>query len=353
MGPESDRKTRRRLRRRISVATLLFWLGVSPAARADHDKIDILDMKNGDRITCEVIGLQRGKLTVKTDGLGTLSVEWIKVQRLSSPVPFEVELTSGVRLVGPIDSPSNDQLRARTASGDVIVDLLSVVRLTPLEEGFWKRLDGSVNLGFSFTQADQLVQWSLSADVSRRYVKWMTEAYFDSLLTRQESADNQSRNALTITVERLFSNRWFAEGLAQFNQNEQLGLDFRSVTGGGGGRYVKQSNRTLFSVFAGAGYTHEEYLDQPANNLAEALFGVGWDWFTFSGMETDLSNRALVYYDLTSGERLRLEINSALKHKLFKDFQWTVNLVESFDSSPPEEQKRNDLAVTVSLGWTF
>jgi hypothetical protein len=233
MGPEGDRKTRRRVRRRVAVGTLFFWLGVSPAAHADHDKIDILEMKNGDRITCEVTGLQRGKLTVKTDGLGTLSVEWVKVQQLSSPIPFEVELSSGVRLVGPIDSPSNDRLRVRTASGDVIVDLLSVVRLAPLEKGFWKRLDGSIDLGFSFTQADQLVQWSLSADVSRRYEKWMTEAYFDSVLTRQESADNQSRNALTTSAERLFSNRWFAEGLAQFNQNEQLGLDFRSVTGGG------------------------------------------------------------------------------------------------------------------------
>ncbi len=310
-------------------------------------------MKNGDRITCEVTGLQRGKLTVKTDGFGTLSVEWVKVQRLSSPVPFEVELTSGVRLIGPIDSPSNDQLRARTESGDVIVDLLSVVRLTPFEEGFWTRLDGSVNLGFSFTQADQLVQWSLSADVSRRYTRWLTEILFDSLLTRQESADNQSRNALTIDAQRFFSDRWFATGLGQLNQNEQLGLDFRSVIGGGLGRYFKQTNRTLLKMFAGAGYTHEEYADETLNNLAEALFGVGWDWFTFSGRETDLSNRALVYYDLSSGKRLRLEINTALKHKLFKDFQWTVNLVESFDSSPPEEQKRNDVAITVSLGWTF
>jgi len=44
---------------------------------------------------------------------------------------------------------------------------------------------------------------------------------------------------------------------------------------------------------------------------------------------------------------------SPLSHKIVKDFQVSVSLFESFDSSPPENEKKNDLGITVSVGWSF
>ena len=40
-----------------------------------RDKTDVVRLKNGDRITGEIKELERGKLTVKTDSMGTLSIE--------------------------------------------------------------------------------------------------------------------------------------------------------------------------------------------------------------------------------------------------------------------------------------
>jgi len=41
----------------IVVATLCACLGAAADARADHGKIDHLELTNGDRLTCEVRGL--------------------------------------------------------------------------------------------------------------------------------------------------------------------------------------------------------------------------------------------------------------------------------------------------------
>ncbi len=38
--------------------------------------------------------------------------------------------------------------------------------------------------------------------------------------------------------------------------------------------------------------------------------------------------------------------------KIVKDLRWTLILLESFDSAPPEGQKRNDLGISAALGWT-
>jgi len=48
-------------------------------------KTDVLAMKNGDRMTCEVKGLDSGVLYVSFDYIhGTTSVQWSKVAHLES-----------------------------------------------------------------------------------------------------------------------------------------------------------------------------------------------------------------------------------------------------------------------------
>ncbi len=50
-----------------------------------RDKTDVLVMNNGDRMTCEIKGLDSGVLYVSFDYIdGTTSVDWSKVARLES-----------------------------------------------------------------------------------------------------------------------------------------------------------------------------------------------------------------------------------------------------------------------------
>ena len=60
------------------------------------DKTDVLYMKNGDRLTCEIKDLDAGALHVSLDYVdGTISVQWSKVQRLDSKRLFIVKLEDG------------------------------------------------------------------------------------------------------------------------------------------------------------------------------------------------------------------------------------------------------------------
>jgi hypothetical protein len=60
--------------RHAATAVVLLLLLADSATGAT--KTDVVELRNGDRITCEIRKLERGKLTVKTDGLGTIAVEW-------------------------------------------------------------------------------------------------------------------------------------------------------------------------------------------------------------------------------------------------------------------------------------
>ena len=57
-----------------------------------RDKTDVLVMKNGDRMTCEVKGLDAGVLYVSFDYIdGTSPVDWSKVASLESSQLFVVK----------------------------------------------------------------------------------------------------------------------------------------------------------------------------------------------------------------------------------------------------------------------
>ena len=82
-------------------------------------------------------------------------------------------------------------------------------------------------------------------------------------------------------MQRFLGNRWFFSPAVQFSENEQLGLNFRSVVSGAAGRYLVQSNKTILTVLGGVTYTAEHFSGEDATNRSEAVGGVRWDFFTF------------------------------------------------------------------------
>ena len=71
-----------------------------------REKTDVLAMKNGDRMTCEVKRLDSGVLYVSFDYIhGTTSVQWSKVAHLESNQLFIVKTEDGSVYMGRLNTP--------------------------------------------------------------------------------------------------------------------------------------------------------------------------------------------------------------------------------------------------------
>jgi Protein of unknown function, DUF481 len=95
-----------------------------------------------------------------------------------------------------------------------------------------------------------------------------------------------------------------------------------------------QSNRTIFTLAGGVTYTSEQFSGEDVTNRSEAVGGIAWDWFTFGDRESDVSTNFQVYENLGGDSRTRLELTTSFRRKFFKDFYWSANAYESFDSAP-------------------
>jgi len=337
----------------LAAVSLAAWLAAAPLAA---ERTDVVVLASGDHVTGEVKKLERGKLKYKTDEMGTIYIEWDSVWQITSKDIFEVELSTGERHFGSL-APATERQRMQVIGEEETLTLehASVIRIAPLEETFWGRIDGSLDAGFSFTQANDETQLSLSLEANYRSRRRLETVDLDSIHTSQEGAEDTQRDTLELTSVRFLKKRRAMWGLAQLQRNTELELDRRGLVGGGLGLYLIQTNRTLLGLGAGLGASREEFSGlEEGRSGTEVILAFDYSTFTYDYPSTEFSMKLLVFPSLTESGRVRVEFDSSLRREIVKDFYFNLTIFDSFDSdNPVKGAEKNDWGVITSIGWAF
>jgi hypothetical protein len=132
-----------------TVAAALVIVCASCTCAWAQPRTDVIVLLNGDRITGEITDLNRGRLELKTDDAGTIDIEWDKVASVEAMRQFEVETSDGRRLLGNLRRVTDRVVLIVGTDGDVPVPMPEVTRVTPIGASFWKKLEGSIDAGFT------------------------------------------------------------------------------------------------------------------------------------------------------------------------------------------------------------
>jgi len=338
--------------RPLALATVALLAGASPLLAQKTDK---LILKRGDEITGEVKELNRGKLSYKTDDMGTLSIEWDKVAHLTSTNFFDVENKYGVRYFGRLAASEEPGQLLIILSDTVAVRMMDIVAISRINSSFWSRLDGYVDIGLDFQKANDNRQVNGSAEVKYRGEKWYSKLSGSSYFQRQSGADETSRNNLNLEGRRLFGNHWSGLVFGSLEQNQQLDLDLRKTIGAGATRELIHTNKMTFFVLASLAYANEDYTnDDGATNTVQAPIGADFEFFLFDSPKTDLTTDLTVTPILNNFGRWRIDYNARVSYELISDFTIGFSLFDNFDSQPPSaDASKNDYGLTFSIGYTF
>lgn len=342
-------------RRRPCRATLLA-IGFTTllGSPAWAQKTDVVRLVNGDTLTCEIKLLNQGRLEVSTDHLGTVDIEWDKVVSVVATRVFRVETSDGLRLLGQLATTRQGYLDIIEQGGTVPVDHLAVVYIAPIGRRFWNQVDGSLDLGLSYTQSSGVGQLTFSASAVYRRPELQLAASASSYLTRQEEAEDTSRHAVDLIGARSFRARslWLVQG--GFMRNRELGYELRSTGSAGIGHFMVRSNRAVLVVAGGLSASSELPVDGDATESLDALLVVRQSYFTYDSPKTDISTILNVYPGLSQWGRVRLEFDGKVKREIVKDFTVGVSIYDSYDTRPPSaDARKNDIGFSVTVGWTF
>jgi hypothetical protein len=338
--------------RRVAAFVIVFAaLAAAPAWAQKPDKVQL---SNGDVLTCEVKLLDKGRLQVSTDDLGTVYIEWDKVVSVTAPGLFYVETSSGLRLLGQLATILPGQLDVIQQTGPVSLDRISVVLIAPIGQRWWNRIDGAASLGLSYSQSSGVAQLSFSANALYRRPNVQMSASASSFFTRQEEADDTSRHALDLGWARSFGtgSLWLVQG--GFMRNEELGYTLRSTVSGAIGHYLARSNRAIVAVGGGLSTSRELPVEGDATQNLEALITARQSFFTYDSPKTDIATVFNLYPSLSQWGRVRLEFDGRFNREIVKDFTIGITIYDSYDSEPPTEgARKNDVGFSLTIGWTF
>ncbi len=320
-------------------------------------KIAEVVLWNGNTITGEVKSLQQGKLKFKTDHAGTIYIEWEFVNSVTSTNFFEVENQLGDHYYGMIaPGPEDKKLTVIGPTETVFLDMDRVVTIMPIKQTFWGRIDGSLNLGFSFTSADSILQYSLESDATYRQPKYSAAITLSSIQTQQELLDTTFRDNLDFNYTRYRKDRYFVSGVLAFTRSSELGIDLRSELGWGVGRSFIQTNRSKLSATAGLTVSRETPIGgNPSEYFLSAALSCTYHFFLYNYPKTDISVDMNILPGITDWPRLRVNFNGSLKREIITDFTVNLSVFDSYDSKPAggELAANHDYGVILSVGWTF
>jgi hypothetical protein len=336
-------------------ALVLALLALAPADPAGADpKTDIVVLKNGNNLTCEIKRLARGKMRVKTDDMGTIDIEWDKVASITGTGLFEIEDRDGHLYFGQLETVPEEGLQLAAATGIVTLPLLSIVRIESIKGSFWSRLSGSVNVGFGYTKASELAQFNADASVKYSRPTFFSELEGSSLIQRQEGVNDTTRNSIAFSYARTFENRRFALGRLSADQNRELGFDLRAGVTAAWGQYFVRSQGNEILGAAGLYLNREVPVEGEQTTNLEALFAFDWANFAYDFPKTDIEIKAILIVGLTDWGRYRTDLEARINRELFKDFSLVVKGYYNYDSRPPTEgASQTDYQLSLAIGYTF
>ncbi len=346
---------------RLRVAAGALALGLLAAA-AHAARTDVVVLDNGDRITGEMLELASGQLKFKTDHMGTLYIDWTHIVSLQTTQRLNIELADGKRLHGAAPDTASGAGSIRLlneqpgqAPAPVEVPIAEVVDLRRITAGdvWYRRVDGDVSLGYSYTSANGVQTADFSGNVGARNSKWEWKASLDIESTHQDTAPSTERDSLVMSFDRFLSDRYYRESTLQFERNEALGLDLRSLVAQTFGRYFVQRQGLEWRAGAGLAVSTETGSNGDKRQavwlpLTTDLYIFHWDH-----PKTNVAANLAVYPALNEGGRVRGEASLKMKHELVNDLFMEISFNESYDNRPAETARTNDWNVVTSLGYSF
>ena len=337
----------------VACLALLLAL-IHPDTLQARSKTDRITLVNGDTITGEIKGLENGYLSVSTDVMGTVRIEWEGVSAIDSNYLFRVRTLSKKRYFGAIgESTTPGVIRVLHAEDTEEYPVLEIVAIKPIDTTLSDRLDVVLSAGFSDFKASETSTTSLGLRAS-----YLDELSRNELTARSVVNDNSGETETSTRVDlvrrRLWTNPlYFNYYGASWERNDELAIDSRTALALGIGRHLIDSNLAQLSVSLGLqGVTEEDSLSQSTESL-EGLIVVDTAVWRFSSPELNLDSQVRMYPGITESGRFRADGNITLRWEVINDLNLNLSAFGNFDNQSNQEGDDYDYGITTGVEWSL
>lgn len=316
---------------------------------------DEVRLKNGDRLTGQVIRMQERQLILKTGYAGDISIVWQEVAGLETDSPMKVMLKDDTGIEGTAKAGENGSIKLYPGKLEppAVIRLADVKAINPEPVQPVKiiaRANVNITNERGNTNSDiYYLQGEFKARTAKnRYVVG------GELNKEDAEGDTISQNWLVHgNYSRFLNKKWYLFANTLFEHDEFKDLKLRRTLGAGAGYQIFETPLVNLSISAGLAEVDENYYVAENNTYSAGQWSVNYDQYFFDKF-VQLFHTDNGYISLENGSNWFLKTRTGLRFPLYKGFGATLQYNFDYDNQPSmDAQTREDTKFIFMLGYEF
>jgi putative salt-induced outer membrane protein YdiY len=332
---------------------------------------DQVTLKNGDRLTGDIVKSDTKELTLKSPFAGVVAIQWDAIETITSINPIYVHLTTGETLTGPVTTTDGKIQVVTPSSGTIAIakDKVQAIQSKDEESAYEKSIErlrnpnlldlwsGFMDTGLSMARGNSVATtFTLGMNAARVTPRDKITVYFTSLYSKNKTngisvlGADADRGGIRYDVN--FARRNFAFGSTDLEYDKLQQLDLRGVFGGGLGRHAIKTDRTVLDLFGGGALNKEFFTNNVSRTSAEIQAG---DLLSYKATKATQFTQSLVFFPNlsdTGAYRMNFDISAVTAVKRW--FGFHITLSDRYLSNPIRPGiRKNDFLLTTGIRITF
>jgi hypothetical protein len=310
-----------------------------------------LELKNGDRLSGELVSENDERIVLKSPILGRIKVSRSQIVKKeivgaagAGTTNPPVAAAPPIRASGPVPSSAPLFTNAPAPAW------FHFAALRPFMTNWHGNVQFGADLGWGTSDRETFygnVTTSHSYQRLRNLLEYhMTYGFADNVLSANQMNGGWKLDVDIGTTRRLYTYNQFAMGydtVRHINRqlNEGIGLGYK----------VLQGPKLVFNTETGAAYQYFDYDNAPARNIMSLRVGENLAWSL--GEKLKLTHRFSLMPSVQDIGDFRWHFDVGLSYPFLKRFTLNLNVVDDYDSRPAPNVEPNNLQVQSTFGILF
>jgi hypothetical protein len=317
---------------------------------------DTIVLYQGQVFIGEVKSADLATVNIDDIDMKMLSIKLHKIRILKIKELFKIETVEKKILYGRLNTTTKEGwVDIQTAAGVVTsIPITDIYQLISLDKSFFKRLNGNVSAGLSFTKSSNIGQFNFSAVVeyaTRLFNYTLNSSAIGTIDSTGYSRDNE--NVLFGTQYDL-TPTWYLAAGAQYQRNLELSISSRwlGLLGGGNKLFIRKNSRLMATT--GITFSLEKSTSDVSSSL---LYDIPiifqYNFYQFSHPDIQINSIQSLYFSLSQAGRFRWDGTTTFSWQLIRYFYLNINPYTNFDNQPPGNGSKFDYGIVVGLSYKF
>lgn len=317
---------------------------------------DSIHLHSGETIIGELIEMKRNLAIISTDfSENDIEIKWNNIKNLKTQTLFLISTSTGQRYNGYLESIDDKTvivIGEDATSQKARIE--NIVYLRQVKNTFLSKVDASLSVGYNFTKAKNLSQYSVRSNLGYKADRWLATTRYNQIISTQDDIEKTQRLDANLVYNYFLKKNWFLLGEVNWLSNTAQNINLRTLGKSGIGRYLIQSNSMYWGLQSGISFNNESFNTETgniSNNSTEAFFGTEVNLYDVGDFH--LLSRVVVYPSLTESGRWRSDFNLDIKYDLPLDFFINLGFSLNYDNQPIQTGVETDYIFQTTIGWSL